>query len=408
VPGDGGAPPKGPPRIDPGGAPAGPPEGGPAGAPPVAGAGAGVFPDDGSEDGSDFPRKAAEEGSDEAFGEASGDADDAFGDGRGEGPRDEAEDGPDSDPPDDCPDDPLEDPLDDPLDAFGPPAAGGPAPGLHLLPGPLGNLGDLSPRAAAALAAADLVAAEDTRRSVKLLNHLGLKKRLASYRGQNHDRAWPAIRQVLAGGGRVALLSDAGAPTVSDPGAKLVAEARAAGFGVWPVPGPSAVITALMACGMPSTPFTFAGFLPPRRAARRTAIEALKGLPGLLVLFESPVRLAASLADLAGILGPRPAFMAREMTKIHEEYLSLDLPALAAEIAARPRKGEVTLVIGPGPALPAAGPPDPAALEAAIAGDPRPTRVVAESLAAEFGLPRKRMYDLVVSVRNRLKDPDGR
>jgi 16S rRNA (cytidine1402-2'-O)-methyltransferase len=343
------------------------------------------------------------------------------------------------DGPDDCPDDDTDAGFDDGHDAGfddgpdGPPpgqspsgAPGGPSagqagrpdpaggrgaaslpPGLHLLPGPLGNLGDLSPRAASVLAGADLVAAEDTRRTVKLLNHLGLKKRLLSYREQNHDRAWPAIRSVLGRGGRVALLSDAGAPTVPDPGAQLVAAARAAGFRVSPVPGPSAVITALMASGLPSTPFTFAGFLPPRQAARRAAIESLKPLPGLLVLFESPVRLAASLADLASILGPRPALLAREMTKIHEEYLALDLDAMAAEVGARPRRGEVTLVIGPGPAGPPPGPPDPEDLAERIARDPRPTRAVADSLAAELSLPRKRIYDLVVSVRERLRDRDG-
>jgi 16S rRNA (cytidine1402-2'-O)-methyltransferase len=283
-------------------------------------------------------------------------------------------------------------------------------PGLYLLPGPLGNLGDLSRRAAEILAGADLVAAEDTRRTLKLLSHLGLKKRLASYREQNHERDWPKIRDTLRRGGRVVMTSDAGAPVISDPGARLVASARAAGFDVIPVPGPSAVITALMASGLMASSFTFAGFLPPKSSRRRARLEELKSLNHPLVFFESPVRLAESLADMAAVLGPRPALLAREMTKLHEELLAADLNTLSEDVKLNPRRGEMTVVVGPpvkrgeSPQAPEA---DPKSLAEAIAGDPRPTRVLAAELGKTLGKPRKEMYDLVLSIRGRLKgEPD--
>jgi 16S rRNA (cytidine1402-2'-O)-methyltransferase len=275
------------------------------------------------------------------------------------------------------------------------PAAGG----LRLVPGPLGHLGDLTRRAEATLAGADLVCAEDTRRALKLLNRLGLKRRLISYREQNHDRAWPLIEKTLAGGGRVALLTDAGTPAVSDPGAALVRAARAAGCPVSALPGPSAVVTALAASGFPADRFHFAGFPPARASARRAFLAGLAPWPWTLVFFETPHRLAASLADMASVFGPRPAFLAREMTKIHEEFLSADLAALAAEVRARPRPGETTIVVGglEGPAEPA--PLDLAELARLARADPRPTRVLAAELAARWGRSRGEMYKLVLAAR---------
>jgi 16S rRNA (cytidine1402-2'-O)-methyltransferase len=221
------------------------------------------------------------------------------------------------------------------------------APGLYLLPSPLGNLGDLSLRACRILSAADLIAAEDTRRTLKLLNHLNLKKTLVSYREQNHNLIWPKILSRLRDKQVVALISDAGSPAIADPGAKLVREARKEGFDIFPIPGPSAVITALMACGFPISSFTFGGFLPSKASQRRLRLSALKDLNQVLVFFESPHRLVRSVSDMAEILGPRQALMAREMTKLHEEYLYLTLDELLAELTANPRRGEVTLVIGP-------------------------------------------------------------
>jgi 16S rRNA (cytidine1402-2'-O)-methyltransferase len=224
-------------------------------------------------------------------------------------------------------------------------------PGLYIVPTPLGNLGDLSRRAEGILRSASLAASEDTRRTVKLLNCLGIGLSQLSYREQNHASAWPRIREALARGRAVALLTDAGSPAVSDPGAALVRAAREAGFAVYPLPGPSAVTTALSASGFPAGSFTFCGFPPARSAARRRFLSGYRGLRHPLVLFEAPHRLAESLADLLEILGPRRAFVAREMTKLHEEFLAGRLDELLAEATERPRKGEITLVVEGAPRL---------------------------------------------------------
>ena len=272
------------------------------------------------------------------------------------------------------------------------------AGGLCLVPGPLGNLGDLTRRAEAVLAEADLVCAEDTRRALKLLNHLGLRRRLQSYREQNHHRAWVKIEETLSAGGRVALLTDAGTPAISDPGAALVRAARAAGYPVSALPGPSAVVTALAASGLPADRFHFAGFPPARGPARRAFLALLAPWPWTLVFFEAPHRLAASLADMAEVLGPRrPAFLAREMTKFHEELVSADLAALAAEAAARPLPGETTIVAGGFEGEPEAL--DLADLERAARSDPRPVRELAAELARRWGRNRSEMYKLILAAR---------
>jgi 16S rRNA (cytidine1402-2'-O)-methyltransferase len=263
----------------------------------------------------------------------------------------------------------------------------------------LGNLGDLTRRAEEILASADLICAEDTRRALKLLNHLGLARRLVSYREHNHRQAWPKIEETLAQGGRVALLTDAGTPAISDPGAALVRAARAAGHPVSALPGPSAVVTALAASGLSADRFHFAGFPPARASARRAFLATLAAWPWTLVFFEAPHRLAESLADMAETFGPRPAFLAREMTKFHEEWLSADLAALAAEAAARPRQGEMTVVVGgfTGEGEPAAL--DAAALELAARSDPRPTRELAADLARRWGRSRGEIYKLLIQAR---------
>ncbi|UQZ89571.1 16S rRNA (cytidine(1402)-2'-O)-methyltransferase [Deltaproteobacteria bacterium Smac51] len=271
--------------------------------------------------------------------------------------------------------------------------------GLYLVPSPLGNLGDLTLRAIEVLKKADLAAAEDTRRALKLLNHLELRLPVISYREQNHNRAWPRIAEVLSGGGRVAVLTDAGAPGVSDPGAFLAAEARRAGFAVIPLPGPSAVITALMASGFSADRFTFAGFIPAKGKDRRNFLAGLAGHPWTLVFFEAPHRLAESLADLAEAFGPRPALLAREMTKLHEEYFAADLPTLAASAAERPRKGEITIVVEG-----RTGPEEKAELDLErvrhlALTDPRPTKALAAALAQESGRGRGELYQLILAAR---------
>ncbi|MGB6920630.1 MAG: 16S rRNA (cytidine(1402)-2'-O)-methyltransferase, partial [Methylovirgula sp.] len=186
------------------------------------------------------------------------------------------------------------------------------APGLHVVATPIGNLADISLRALATLAAADAVVAEDTRVTKTLLAHYGIATPLAAYHEHNAEVMRPHLLARLAAGAALALVSDAGTPLISDPGYKLVAEALAQGLPVSSVPGASAVLTALVVAGLPTDRFFFEGFLPPKSTARRQRIAELSAIPGTLVFFESPRRVAETLADLAAVLGPRDAALARE------------------------------------------------------------------------------------------------
>ena len=220
---------------------------------------------------------------------------------------------------------------------------------LLVVSTPIGNLGDLSPRAREALATADLVACEDTRHTGMLLARLGAGKgRLVSLHEHNERQRVPGLLQALADGQTVALVSDAGTPLLSDPGFLFVREAAAAGVVVEAIPGPSALLAALVVSGLPPLPFTFAGFPPQKAGKRRTFYRRLAALGHTLVVYESPHRLAKSLADAAAELGARPAAVARELTKLHEEVLRGTLPELAAAVASRGAvKGEAVLVVGP-------------------------------------------------------------
>ena len=219
---------------------------------------------------------------------------------------------------------------------------------LLVISTPIGNLEDLSPRARQGFEEADLVLCEDTRHTGRLLSRLGLDKRLMSLHEHNERGRVTGLIEMLQQGTTLALASDAGTPLVSDPGFLLVRAAVAAGIAVEHRPGPSAVIGALVLSGLPPYPFTFAGFPPRKRGKRRRFYEALAGLHHTLVLFESPHRLLASLDDAALELGDRPAAVAREMTKLHEEVLHGRLAELRAILADRPAlKGEFTLVIAP-------------------------------------------------------------
>lgn len=270
---------------------------------------------------------------------------------------------------------------------------------LYLVPSPLGNLGDLTLRAVETLKMVDLVLAEDTRRTLKLLNHLGLRKTLQSYRAQNHHRVWPKIADILARGERVALVTDAGSPVVSDPGAALAAACRQAGFPLISLPGPSAVTCALAASGFSGDRFVFGGFLPARSSQRRTFLLTVKSQPWTLIFFESPHRLLASLRDMADILGPRPAVLAREMTKIHEEYLSGSLLDLILEVEARPRKGEMTLVVAGRIEVEEEPPLDLEYLRDLALNDSRPLKVLAAELALDSGRGRGEFYRLLLEFR---------
>ncbi len=223
-----------------------------------------------------------------------------------------------------------------------------PAPGLHVVATPIGNLGDIGLRALEILAGADVIACEDTRMTHRLTDRYGIETQLIPYHDHNGASMRPKILARLAAGAAVALVSDAGTPLVSDPGYKLVVEAADAGFKIHPVPGASALLAALVAAGLPTDRFLFDGFLPPRDGQRRNRITELKPIPATLVLYESGPRLAESLADLADILGNRPAAVCRELTKAFEEVRRSDLATLAAHYAeAGAPKGEIVLVIGP-------------------------------------------------------------
>jgi 16S rRNA (cytidine1402-2'-O)-methyltransferase len=217
---------------------------------------------------------------------------------------------------------------------------------LTVVATPIGHLDDLSPRARAAFETADLVACEDTRRTGRLLAHLGLKKSLVSLHEHNERKRLPRLLEALEEGRKIALASDAGTPLVSDPGFLLVREAVARGIRVEPIPGPSALLAALVVSGLPPHPFTFAGFPPPKRGKRRSFYRRFAELGHTLLVYESPHRLLDSLEDAMTELGDRPAALARELTKLHEEVLRGSLSEILEQLRARPSlKGEFVLVV---------------------------------------------------------------
>ena len=264
------------------------------------------------------------------------------------------------------------------------------APGLYVVATPIGNLGDLSPRAADVLRRADLVLAEDKRVSAKLLAHAGARTPMATY----HDHTGEAERDRIVGrlaDEAVALVSDAGTPLISDPGYKLVRAARAAGHAVHTVPGPSAVVAALTLAGLPTDRFLFAGFLPPKAKARSEGIAELAPVRATLVLYESGPRLGETLCALREGLGNREAAVAREITKLHEECVTGTLGELAQRYADAPPKGEIVIVIAPpGEAEAASDEVLDAALDEALQRL-SPSRAAAE-VAELLNVPRKRAY----------------
>ncbi|MFQ5743054.1 MAG: 16S rRNA (cytidine(1402)-2'-O)-methyltransferase [Acidobacteriota bacterium] len=217
---------------------------------------------------------------------------------------------------------------------------------LFLVATPIGNLEDITLRALKVLQQVELILAEDTRRTRKLLSHYQIHTPSRSLHEHNEVSRVPALARRLADGAQLALVSDAGMPAISDPGYYLVRGAIEAGATVVPVPGPSAVLAALAASGLPSDRFTFVGYLPGRRGARRRSLAGLQAEPGTLILLESPRRLAGALSDAAEILGERPAVVARELTKVHEDFSRGTLAELAAHFADGEARGEITLCIG--------------------------------------------------------------
>jgi len=279
---------------------------------------------------------------------------------------------------------------------------------LHLVATPIGNLEDVTLRALRVLGEAELVLAEDTRRTRKLLERHGVKARPLSLHAHNEASRIERTLAELEQGGDVALVSDAGTPLVSDPGERLVAAVVEAGFPVSPVPGPSALLAALSVSGLPAAPFLFVGFPPRKAGARDALLERLCDAPETLVFFESPQRLAASLRRMAQLLGPRRACVARELTKLHEEVARGVLPELAERFAEGAR-GEVTIVVAGAAGEPAAaGPDELEALDAEIR-----TRISAgassREIAAELarpGLPRREVYARAVALRDAAKQAD--
>jgi 16S rRNA (cytidine1402-2'-O)-methyltransferase len=219
---------------------------------------------------------------------------------------------------------------------------------LYLVATPIGNLEDITLRAIRILKEADLIACEDTRHTQKLLHHYGIRKELVSYHEHNELTRSPELVIELEQGAKIALVSDAGTPGISDPGHRLVTLCLRHHIPVVPIPGPSALVAALAASGLPTEEFSFAGFLPPRSGARRKALDALKTETRTLILYEAPHRVVETLADASDILGARPAVIAREVTKIHEEFLRGSLSELLESAQKHAPRGEITLLIGPG------------------------------------------------------------
>lgn len=272
------------------------------------------------------------------------------------------------------------------------------APGLHVVATPIGNLGDISFRALGTLAAADAIIAEDTRVTRKLLAHYGIATPLVAYHEHNAAVMRPHLVARLEAGAALALVSDAGTPLVSDPGFKLVADAVERNIPVTSVPGASAVLAALVVAGLPTDRFFFEGFLPQKSVARRTRIAELALIPGTLVFFESPRRLAESLADLNAVLGDREAAIARELTKHFETVRRGSLATLAAQLAAEdPPKGEIVLLVAP--------PGDEEVIDDAdidarleVALRTYSVKDAAALVAAETGQPRRKVYARAIEL----------
>ena len=272
---------------------------------------------------------------------------------------------------------------------------------LYVVATPLGNLGDLTPRAAEVLRQAAVIAAEDTRRTRGLLSHLGVSPTLLSFHAHSGKRRLDTLLEILAGGRDVALVTDAGTPGVSDPGTDLVAAAREAGFTVVPIPGPSAVATALSAAGMPADRYLFLGFLPRKGTERARLLARAAAEEWSVVLFEAPSRLVALLRDLAAAAGPdRRAVVARELTKLHEELRAGTLAGLADYYSDATPRGEITIVVeGTGaPAPPPDRTADATEEAAALLAEGLSRREVARRLTETLGMSRNDAYRLVMGL----------
>jgi len=273
------------------------------------------------------------------------------------------------------------------------------SPGLYLVATPIGNLGDISIRALETLAGADIIACEDTRVSRVLLDRFGITTRPYAYHEHNAERVGPKLMAALDAGKSVALISDAGTPLISDPGYRLSQTAIEAGVPVIPIPGASAPMAALVASGLPSDAFLFAGFLPSKDKARRDRLGEFKTVAATLMFFESPNRLAAGLKSAADVLGTdRPAAVCRELTKVYEEIRRGTLGELATQYEDENVRGEIVLVIGPG-STPLPSETDVDALLAKLAAE-LPAGKAATEAARLTGFPRKDLYQLLLDMKD--------
>jgi 16S rRNA (cytidine1402-2'-O)-methyltransferase len=271
------------------------------------------------------------------------------------------------------------------------------APGLYVVATPIGNLRDITLRALDVLAGADVVLAEDTRVTGKLLSAFGIAAKMERYDEHAAERARPRILAALAAGRRIALVSDAGTPLISDPGFRLVREAAAQGSAVIPIPGASASLAALSAAGLPTDRFLFAGFPPPKSVARRRFFQELAPVQGSLVFYEGVSRLGPCLADMAAVFGPREAAVCRELTKLYETITRGPLDVLAADPALAAPKGEVVIVVGPGAQVAASEADADAALgEALVRLGPAEA---ASEVAAALGLNRRDLYRRALALK---------
>lgn len=271
---------------------------------------------------------------------------------------------------------------------------------LYLVPTPIGNLGDISPRMAQTLGQADFIAAEDTRVTLKLLNHLGLKKPMVSYHRHSGESGQQAVLERILAGESCALVTDAGTPAISDPGEELVARCAQEGVTVTAIPGPCALVTALAVSGQPTGRFTFEGFLAMNKKNRRAHLESLRGEERTMIFYEAPHKLAATLADLAEVFGPdRPVSLCRELSKLHEEIVRTTLGEAARQYTGGGARGEFVLVVRGAPPRQEAE----ATLEDGLALVRRLREEEGLSLrdgvkraARELGLSRNQLYDLAV------------
>ncbi|MCQ0986708.1 16S rRNA (cytidine(1402)-2'-O)-methyltransferase [Jiella marina] len=276
-----------------------------------------------------------------------------------------------------------------------------PEAALYLVATPIGNLGDITLRALEIIAGADRLACEDTRVTGKLLQRFGIERRMTPYHEHNAAEAGPALIAAIEAGESVALVSDAGTPLVSDPGYRLVQSAHEADVRVVPIPGASAVTTALLASGLPTDAFFFAGFLPQKEKARAERLEALARIPGTLIFFEAPYRIAASLAAMADAYPERDAAVCRELTKMHETVYRGPLPELARQFSDMGDvRGEIVVCIAPPPEAAKAGEADADQILAGLLEEMKPAKAAQEA-AKLTGLPRRDLYQRALEIKGK-------